>query len=257
VAGDVSAASPSPHRRRFGVAYFALAAIVGAAIGSFIVLYDRPGPTPGPAWSNWEPSASDSSQRVREIADHVAGSYRLASHRQLVGIIIGPPSIQNVAIRAIAVRAPGATSASDISIVDPSKSVMVLLCGFGKNCSIREGAATKIRGRLVRREALELALYTFKFVDGVDSVVAFLPPRKGAKPTHALFFRRADFADQLDRPLARTLPRLKPPTPAESDSVELGTIDRLTLPRYFRYQFQQAQDGSAVLVLDPAVLLGQ
>ena len=36
---------------------------------------------------------------------------------------------------------------------------------------------SEARHALLRREALELALYTFKYVDGVDSVSVFLPPR--------------------------------------------------------------------------------
>jgi hypothetical protein len=36
--------------------------------------------------------------------------------------------------------------------------------------------------------------------------------------------------------------------------LEGGLVDRLTLPHFFRAQPIQAQDGSAILVLDPAVL---
>jgi hypothetical protein len=36
--------------------------------------------------------------------------------------------------------------------------------------------------------------------------------------------------------------------------LERTLVDRLTLPRFFRAQPVQAQDGSAILVLDPVVL---
>ena len=35
---------------------------------------------------------------------------------------------------------------------------------------------------------------------------------------------------------------------------EQATVDRITEPRLYTYEYQQAQDGSAVLVLDPVIL---
>ena len=35
---------------------------------------------------------------------------------------------------------------------------------------------------------------------------------------------------------------------------ELATVDRITEPRLYSYEYQQAQDGSAVLVYAPVVL---
>lgn len=37
-------------------------------------------------------------------------------------------------------------------------------------------------------------------------------------------------------------------------TVGVGNIDRLTRPRVFEYEFQQTQEGNAVLVLTPAAL---
>ena len=50
------------------------------------------------------------------------------------------------------------------------------LCGSGDNCSIAIGTPSPSELQLLRREALELSLYTFKYVKDVDSVVVFLPP---------------------------------------------------------------------------------
>jgi hypothetical protein len=241
------------YRTRFGLAYLFLAVVLGAGVGGFIVFVSRPSPPPEPEWARWSPTASEAALRIRQIAGHVSARYHLANGRRLVGVTFGPPG-GAISVAAIAVRAPGARSASDISFVRPQDSLMLNLCGLGKDCSITPGPSTRIRGRLVRREALELALYTFKYVDAVDSVVAFMPPASGSKPSHALLFLRSDFLDELSNPLLATLPRLIPPTPAESDGRELKTIDRLTLPRYFRYQFQQTQDGSTLLVLDPTLV---
>jgi hypothetical protein len=40
------------------------------------------------------------------------------------------------------------------------------------------------------------------------------------------------------------------------DAIEIGNVDRLTRPRTFQYEFQAAQEGSAILVLTPASLAG-
>ena len=50
------------------------------------------------------------------------------------------------------------------------------LCGLGTSCAIAAGTPSLAGELLLRREALELALYTFRYIHGVDSVVAILPP---------------------------------------------------------------------------------
>jgi hypothetical protein len=80
--------------------------------------------------------------------------------------------------------------------------------------------------------------------------VAFLPPAPGEQPSLALFFRRDDLEAELDQPLRATLPAAVPPAPEEIPASEVVTIDRLTSASLFRFQFQQLQDGTAVLVLN-------
>ena len=96
-------------------------------------------------------------------------------------------------------------------------------------------------------------MYAFKYVDGVDSVVTFFPPRPGQTPQNALFFRKDDLGDELDQPLLETLPARKPPVPGKGDlsKVEQKTVDELTTERVFRYGVQSARDGARVLVLAP------
>jgi len=110
---------------------------------------------------------------------------------------------------------------------------------------------SQARGGVLRREALELALYTFKYVDGIDSVLDFVPPRPKARPTYTLFFRRSDFASQLARPLRDTLGvgQAGVTTAPVADRIE-----RLTVPRLFRFKLAQSSGGGAILVLDPAAL---
>ena len=115
----------------------------------------------------------------------------------------------------------------------------------------RGGEPSAERLRLLRREALELALYTFRYVDGTDSVVAFLPPRPGDEPTYALLLPARRFRARSSTSRSRTtLPNTPPAAPEDIAPLEVQTIDRLTTSNFFRFSFQQLQDGTAVLVLD-------
>jgi hypothetical protein len=262
VADDLARA-PAPterqpaYRFRFGIAYLVLAAVLGTAIGTGILLASRGDEVAGPAWSSWQPAAKDNGGRIREIVRYVARRYRLDAERQLVAVIPGLPSIQNgdqrIAIRGVAVRAPVTPAQQDFSFVETDNGLMYILCGGAQSCAMA-GQASNARGQLVRREALELALYTFKYIDGVDSILAFWPPRAGSQATHALFFRKSDFDEQLGQPLRDTLAPVTALQPTTLNSLEATLVDRLTLPHFFRAQPVQAQDGSAILVLDPVVL---
>lgn len=250
----------SSYRFRFGVIYVLLAAVVGAGVGTFVVLATRPGPPESAAWSSWQPEGSNEAS-AKQIADHVSKRYRLPSGNQLAVALVGPPEVQDVAVRAIAVRpdtSRGQAEESDIDIVDTRRSIMYILCGLGEQCSIPEGEASPERHQLLRREALELSLYTFKYLDGVESVVTFLPPapKADAGSGTTLFLEKSEVGDELRRPLNQTLLRAEPPELGEIDTIELGHIDRLTRPRVFQYEFQQTQEGSAILVLTPVALTG-
>jgi hypothetical protein len=246
-------ADPVKHSRKFGAAYFALAAVVGAAIGTFILLVERPAPPPPPQWSIWKPTASSALERANEIATFVGAQYHLKSGHQLVHVEAGNPTAGNDPIRAFAIaKKPNVTSQSDFDFVDPRSTLMFSLCGAGKKCSIKEGKPSVARGAVLRREALELALYTFRYVDGVDAIIAFLPPKPDSPP-YAVFFKRDDLDSQLDHPLVRTLPQRRPPLPGRLTPAERKTVDDLTLTRYFRFGVQHP-NGARVVVLQPAAV---
>jgi hypothetical protein len=95
---------------------------------------------------------------------------------------------------------------------------------------------------------------TLRYVEGTNYVVAFLPPAPGEQASLALFFRRGDLEAALDQPLRTTLPAAIPPPPDRIAPSEIVTIDRLTGANLFRFEFQQLQDGTAVLVLNDPTL---
>jgi hypothetical protein len=256
----------SAYRSRFAAVYVLLAAVVGVAVGSFIVLAGREDPPPPPRWSDWEPTGS-SEARLKQIADRVSGHYRLRSGNELAAALVTSPQVTSpdqsgsrtvsVPVSAIAVRpdtSRGQAEESDIDFVPASSHIYFILCGLGDRCSINEGSPSTARHELLRREALELSLYTFKYVDGIDSVTVFLPPNPSPEGTPtAVFLKRSDVKEQLKLPLASTL---APTTPriGEMAQNELTTVNDLTLPRLYAYDYTQAQDGSAILVLAPVPL---
>lgn len=247
--------APGGLRRRFGLAYFVLAIVFGAAAGFFVVfLQEGSKNVKAAAWSPWRPTA-EGSQAFTQIADYVARHYRLPSGSQLVGVIAGSPKVQDVPISAIAVRSGFAEERpDDIKVFNAKNSIMYILCGLGQQCSIPEGKPSPARAQLLRREALELALYTFRYVGHIDSVLAFIPPPPGSEPKATIFLRRDELGPQLQAPLRKTLPIKPRLLPGRLAPRELATVDKLTGTRIFQYQFQQVPDGTAILVLAPPAL---
>jgi len=249
------------YRGRFSAFYFLLAVVAGAAIGVFVVLVGRGSPAPAPPWAEWEPTGSPE-RRVAQISDHISRTYRFPDGEQLVSAVAGPPSAPSqdgtlVRMRAILVRpqtARGKAEADDVDVIDARNSMMFILCGIGgRGCALTKGDATPERHALLRREALELALYTFKDVDDVSSVVVLLPPRPDQQIATAVFLERSDVGAELSRPLHDTLTAPAVPDIGEIPADEQATIDRITRPRLYTYQYDSAQDGSPLMVLTPAL----
>ncbi len=264
-AGRSDRARSTAYRGRFAAVYLALAAVAGLGIGALLVLVTRPDSGPAQAWSQWEPSGSEVA-KTRQVADYVSRSYQ-ADGSRLTLALAGPPQVTSadgtaakVPISAIAVLPDtrfGQQEEGDVTVVDASKNLQIVLCGLGENCSIAFGEPSEERHTLLRRQVLEMALYTFRYVEGIDSVTAFLPPTPPESPDQAVsptavYLERGDVAAELAQPLARTL-GAQTPSIGEITEAELAAVNRITLPRVYGFGYQQAQDGSAVLVLTPIV----
>jgi hypothetical protein len=252
---------PSVSRRRFGVAYLALAAIVGAAVGLVVVLATRDdGHQQTQVWSSWAPHTTGT-LGAREIARHVSTQYHLENGSLFTSVVAGPMEIESsqgpIPVSAILISSGKAGVRQErIDIAFPEAGVFYQLVGSGQNRSI-PGQATLSRGQLVRREALELALYTFHYMPQADYVLAFMPPPAGVSPQSPLFNRavllpRDGLGQELRMPLKAALPpgEVKM-TPSRLTSAQANAIEAITAGRVFRYDFQQAADQSVLVVLSP------
>jgi hypothetical protein len=245
------------YKGRFLAVYAGLGVLLAAAAFVFAIVVAKGSSPPGPAWSAWKPPNGVTLDRAGQIAAHVSPQYRLApGGAQLVAVQAHKPQIQNIPVEEVALKG---SANQDYKYVSTKDAVVYVLCGLGTRCSIATGTPSQERARLLRREALELALYTFKYVDGVNSVIALIPPPAHDTTTNwALFFQKKHFADQLSKPLGQTLPNPtqgKKLVPESVKDTPDGTIvEKLTAPYWFTSQFQQLQDGNAILVLDPVIV---
>ena len=249
---------PSKYRSRFGFIVGALIGVVIATIGLGVLLaLDSSEQGRPDGWSSWKPTTSDDLGAARQIAEHVGVKYRLGDADQLVAV---QSSGMEVADRPLSVALRTASVGGDIKLID-GHGVMYTLNGLGAHGSIEGGKPSKARHLLLRREALELALYTFRYADDVDMVVTLLPPpppkagedetSAALPPVQALFFRPGDLQGELGVPLDSTVPARTPrPEQINLKRPEFQRIDALTRSNLFTASFQQGQDASVFLVLE-------
>jgi hypothetical protein len=251
---------PSPFRSRFG---FVTGALLGCAVAAAALALTVAGPgdpEEGLAanWSKWKPTTSDAFLGAEEIAGHIDGTYRNEKKRQLASVRGGPLSAGSIPLTGVVMP-----NGDDIRVFN-GLGVQYTLGGFGKDGTLKDSKPSKARRRLLRREALELALYSFRYLPDVEMVVTLLPPApkvEQIKPTakaeakaaealqqQAIFYRPGDLKDRLVVPLRHTL--AEPPPPIDGlRGEEAARVDTLTLSNLFMYERRQDQSGRGYLVL--------
>jgi hypothetical protein len=256
VAGRVSSYSG-----RFGLGYAVLGVVAVVAVVALVVLLSRsPGATATTSpleqtWGSFHP-AGLTQDRIQQIALHVGSTYRTKPKHghQLVAVSASiPPAYQNnlpITQYVLSYQDKGQTSYQAVPI--SSNNVLYEMSGLGPQCAIAQGKASTDRFRLLRREALELALYTFHYTD-VGSVVTFLPPKKGQQPQYVFLFLRTQFEQQglLAKPLSAILAEPTPPPAKAIPAAEAATIDGITEPDLYRFRYTSDQQGGVLLVFDP------
>jgi hypothetical protein len=237
-----------PHAARFQFILGALIAVGALAIVGLIYAVGETGRSDGnfaSSWSPWKP-ADTGPEGAQEIADHVGPEYRLSSGDQLVLVTGGKLEVADLPM-TIALR----DESGDVSLVE-GDGVLYRLCGLGPKCAISKGTPSKSRHLLLRREALELALYSFRYLRGVDQVVVFMPPPPGSEPDQALFFRRDDVEGSLQSPLRATLQAPAPDVANVRRAKDAPLVNRITTRGLFNFSLTQGnQDANVFLVLEP------
>lgn len=241
-----ASAQTHDHTPRFQFLFGALGALGLCAIGVFVLLLSAPKAAPPKPWSAWRP-ASSGIDPAQQIAAHIAPEYRLGNGKQMVEVTGGPPTLQGQPMTV------GESRSGHEATRLEGNSVLYQLCGGGRNCSIKEGKPSVERALLLSREALELALYTFRYVGGADQVIVTIPPAPAAKtPTkHALMFRAEDVADELGHPLSFTLSAETPRVSQMNRSIDAPIVKQLTGTKLYDYVAEAIPQGGAVMLLSP------
>ena len=248
--------TPAPFRGRFGFVWGALAGIAVCAVGTFALLLASPnetGPMLAADWSPWEPESTKMVEGAQEIADHVGVQYKLDGGEQLVSVRSSELELGGQPI-GVAVRPTG----GEIQFLE-GDGLLYILNGLGPSGRMSTGKPTRERGRLLMREALELALYSFRYLDDVTMVAVLMPQTAkqaeanaggaaAAPQTNAIFYRPGDLLEQLRVPLDRTLSP-STPRPNTMTKTEAMRVDDLTLRNLFLASVQPLQSDRNYLVL--------
>jgi hypothetical protein len=238
-------------KHQFRLAYGVLALAFWLSVGGFVLLLARPNHSKPVVWSAWKPS-TQGLQGAHEIALRVAPKYKAANGAELVAVQEHGPQVQGLRLEAIGVRRLNQGGQIDpyIGLFHADKTLIYAFCGLQTNCAI-QGDSTAEQQRMLRREALELSLYAFRYLHGVDQVVSLVDSTKDGG-TSAVFLRKSELEPELKHPLRDTLPLAAPPAVDGTDSKESAVIDALTLSNTFPAHFESLPDGDAILVLDVA-----
>jgi hypothetical protein len=246
------------HGGRFMIGYVVVVVMVGVLLVTLAIVTRDSGSSPSQAVVGGVPVQEDGFQRAREIATEVARQYRGANGEQIVAVTAQPGEVSGLPLQYIALRhgRNQPLTEGDVSVVEPGETALFSFCGLAgeQNCAL-PGEPTPERLMLLRREAVELSLYTFKFLPEIQTVVSLLPPvprGEGQPPqTFAVYFQRRHLENVLTEPISKTLPERPPFAEGDIAQGEAEMINRLTETRLFSSSFEQLPTQGVILNLSP------
>jgi hypothetical protein len=243
VAHPEPGAAPRLLSKQLLAAFGAVLLLLGAVVAAVLLLVGKK-----PLWSDWQPkSSNDPNVVVSQITHHVAPRYRLQNGVTLAGsVLAGRPLLGNDQITAI-VLDPGTGSQRLVAQPTPTDTIQYTFCGSGPVCSLPK-STSGVRAA-AENEALELVLYTFKYVPVINTVIVLLPPPLGTPTDHALVVTRADARSALDHPLEDTLGWASPPAADRVSSALVAKIRRNATPHIFRYENGRDPTGRVVMAI--------
>jgi hypothetical protein len=203
-----------------------------------------------PHWSDWQPSTSRMFDGAQEIAGRISSQYQLNSGEPFATVQSGEMEYDFEPI-GVAVQPTG----GQIEVLDGP----ALLYGIRLHNENDTTTDRHARDRMLKRAALELALYSFRYLDDVTMVAVGLPAVKtadGTRPLRAVFFRPGDLLPQLQVPLARTLAP-ETPRPRALSTSEAARVDSLVLRHLFDTSIQSLDGRRSYFVLsEPEIVDG-
>jgi hypothetical protein len=263
-------AHASAYFTRFSVAYAVLVMLAIGSIGALVLILVHLHTAKPERWSTFVPTGSPLAMKL-QIATQVSAEYKGSTASRLVtvfpSVLQAPQLVQSssgqqqavqIPITLIAVRPDSSTGRheqSDFAFYHPESTVAYSMCGFvdsQQNCGVSSVTGGD-PAQLFHREALELALYTLKYVPGTDAVVTYLPPPADPNAAAtAVFISRKDLKVNLHLPLVRTL---KPQEILIGEGVpDSGHVAALTRGRIYTTDYQTLPgDGTAALELTPQI----
>jgi len=226
--------SPYAHKFRLAAGVLAILAIGAIAIA---IIAASAGRVTTKAWSAWKPQFNGIAG-ARQIAGYVSPGYRISAEQQL-------------AVVTVSTNLDGSTL-----ILQEGPSI--------------PGKPSVNRLLLVRLEAFELALYSFRYLSDVQNVVSILPPAvqqgtaaaKGTTPSLsptppatlgktivAVEFNRHELQPILSDPLSDFFPSKPLALGGVPTSQAIATMDFITANQLFTPSTETGQDGTQYLVL--------
>jgi hypothetical protein len=245
VADAVEKPRRSVYGSRFMLANLVVVAGFLAVLGLFAYLVSTGSADKG--WSSYKPTGVDVYAKAQNTADHIAPSYKY--NGQPIAVVQAQPLIyQDTQVDGIAfTRQPFRKIGSAVKQFEPADATIAyVMCGGAAKCGLSQvGSQETIP--LLRREALELALYTFKYAPNVDSVVSLLPPE--GSTNGVIYLQRRNLADELSKPLSATLPQHQVLSYGGMTEVERARVMRLTSNHLYNSRFVPGPNGRMLLVL--------
>jgi hypothetical protein len=253
-AAPAPAAARMPHRRRFRLVFAVLGVLAAGAVAATVVFAvgGRSHDTP---WSSWHPVATGF-DGAQQIADQVGHRYRAADGADLRDVVAGPLLLpQQVDIAGQAFLTPAGLARVDrkprgaFEVVPPSGNILLYELLVPKE---GQGKGTPTSGNglmLLRREAVELSLHSFRYLPDFDRVITLIQTGGQNQPNYAILLRRKDVQKEISHPLDDTLSAA---TPSEA-KIPVGdrqAVLRLTQGRFFQPTLSHAPDGTPFIVLD-------
>jgi hypothetical protein len=236
------------YRRRGAVIIGALALVLAAAAVLTITLLgkDREGP-----WSpGFRTTVDDPVDRGVQVADYVQGRYLAAPGTPLSIIKTGEDVIPDLPFhdQVVALSDDTQTTYS----FEQRSLLFYKLCPTRESCTLPQAADRQALGPLYARQAVELALFGFRYVPEAAGVVVelptgYVPAEAGKAPDRFVhYFPRKNWEDELDRPFAKTLPGT-PPLLGTLSATETARISQLAADTFFRMDVGTTEDQSFIV----------